>query len=254
MKNMPEIDELVIIRIKKIYPYGAFCQFEEYPGLEGFVHLSEVASRWVKNIHNFLKEGQRTVGRVYRIIPEKNMVDVSLRRVTENDKNIKMEQFRRKKRGEKLLEVVAASVKKSKVSLREIIPIIEKKYEDIYSVFEDVMVKGAEPLEKINIPSEWITKIVEVAEKNIKKQKKRIYGIFTISISAPNGIHIIKEALKIITDKGGEVTYLGAPNYMVHVEAEDYKKCEKKLNLIVSAVSHYIKENEGNCSFKKKED
>lgn len=254
MKDTPEIDELVIIRIKKIYPYGAFCELEEYPGREGFVHLSEVTSRWVKNIHNFLKEGQRAVGRVYRIVPEKNMIDVSLRRATESDRKLKMEQFRREKRGGKLLEVASADVKKSKMSLAEASELLRKEYGDVLSGFEEAAAKGEGALERAGIPAEWASAITEVARKNIKKQKKRVSGVFTMSTTVPNGIEVIKEALEMIIEKGGEVTYLGAPRYMVDVEAEDYKKCEKKLKAIVDAVTQHMSAHSGTCAFEKREE
>ncbi|MFH1448366.1 MAG: S1 RNA-binding domain-containing protein, partial [Candidatus Micrarchaeota archaeon] len=59
MMETPEKDELVIATIRKIFPYGAFCSLDEYDNKEAFVHISEVASRWVKNIHEFLKENQK---------------------------------------------------------------------------------------------------------------------------------------------------------------------------------------------------
>lgn len=254
MKDTPEIDELVIIRIKKIYPYGAFCELEEYPGREGFVHLSEVASRWVKNIHNFLKEGQRTVGRVYRLVPEKNLIDVSLRRATEGDRKLKMEQFRREKRGGKLLEVASADMKKSKTCIADVAAMLRKEYGDILSGFEEAAAKGAEALEKAGVPSEWAGIITEVARKNIKKQKKRISGVFTMSTAAPNGIEIVKGALELAVEKDGEVTYLGAPRYMVDVEADDFKKCEKKLKGIVDAVTQHMSAHGGTCTFEKREE
>ena len=44
-------------------PYGAFCTLPEYKDLEAFLHVSEVAPRWIKNIHDFISEGQRYVVR-----------------------------------------------------------------------------------------------------------------------------------------------------------------------------------------------
>ena len=78
-KKMPEQDEFVIATVKKIFPYGAFCSLDEYGGAEAFIHVSEVAPRWIKNIHEFLKEGQRIVAKVHRFVPEKNLVEISLR-------------------------------------------------------------------------------------------------------------------------------------------------------------------------------
>ena len=253
MKDTPEIDELVIVRVKKIFPYGAFCELEEYPQREAFVHLSEVSSGWVKNIHNFLTEGQRTVGRVYRLVPEKNLIDVSLKRATESDKKLKLELFRRDKRATKLLEVACIGLKKSKMSAAEVLAILRKEHGDALSAFEEASAKGEAVLEKSGIPTDWAKVITEIAVKNIKKQKKVISGIMSIHSNAPNGMDLIKDALGAVPEKGGELLYLGAPRYMVSVEAEDYKKCEKKLKTIIDAVQQKITAKGGTLAFERKE-
>ena len=86
MAEIPEQDELVLAVIKKIMPYGAFCVLPEYKDAEAFLHVSEVAPRWIKNIHEFISEGQRHVVKIYHIDREKNQIDVSLKRVSEEEK------------------------------------------------------------------------------------------------------------------------------------------------------------------------
>ena len=72
MTDLPERGELVIAECTKIMNYGAFFDLIEYDGLEGFVHISQVASGRVKNIYNYLKRGQLYVARVTRIDRAKN--------------------------------------------------------------------------------------------------------------------------------------------------------------------------------------
>src|SRR3989344_3328296 len=114
MPDMPEMDELVLATVKKIMPYGAFCALDEYAGREAFVHISEVAPRWIKNIHEFLHEGQKLVAKVYHIEAEKNQIDLSLKRVTESERKAKMEGSRREKRADKLFEVAVKIAKSTK--------------------------------------------------------------------------------------------------------------------------------------------
>ena len=102
MMEFPEKDELVIVNIRKILPYGAFCILPEYNNMEAFLHVSEVAPRWIKNIHEFLSEGQQHVAKIYRLDREKNQVDISLKRVSEEEKKGKLEIIRTEKRAAKL--------------------------------------------------------------------------------------------------------------------------------------------------------
>ncbi|HQT44897.1 MAG TPA: S1 RNA-binding domain-containing protein, partial [Candidatus Micrarchaeota archaeon] len=99
--DMPEQDELVLATIKKIMPYGAFCALDEYQNKEAFVHISEVAPRWIKNIHEFLHEGEHVVAKVYNLILEKNQIDLSLKRVTPSEKKAKLEMVKRTRRADK---------------------------------------------------------------------------------------------------------------------------------------------------------
>ena len=253
-KEMPEVDELVIIKIKKIMPYGAFCELEEYDGKEVFMHVSEVASRWIKNIHNFLKEGQREVARVYRIVPEKHMIDVSLKRVTEADKRRKFDVARRGKRAEKLFELVAERVKKPKMKLSDVLDEIRKEYEDIFGLLEDAAAQGEEAFKNINITDEWKSAIIEVAQSSIKQRKKEISGMLTVKCPKPNGIEVIKKSLTAAISDDVKIVYIGAPHYMITVEGDNFKTCEKKLERAIEGMKKEIEKSGGAFAFERKEE
>lgn len=249
MPEMPEPDELVIVRIKKIMPYGAFCELEEYPGREAFLHISEVASRWIKNIHEFITEGQRTVGRVYRIVPEKNLIDISLKRVTEADQKRKMESFNRDKRAAKLLEVAKTRVKRPKEKADDIAKVLTEKYGDVYAALEEAAA-DAEAFKKTDIPKEWQEVLIDIAKENIKKPIRRISGVLTIQVPTSNGIEVIKGALSA---SGADIHYLGAPAYMISAEGDDYKRCEKKLRMVIEGITKAIVAGGGTCKFEREE-
>ncbi|MEC8948750.1 MAG: S1 RNA-binding domain-containing protein, partial [Candidatus Thermoplasmatota archaeon] len=48
--ELPEEGEFVIGRVSEVRNHGADVELLEYPGQKGFVHISEVASGWVKYI------------------------------------------------------------------------------------------------------------------------------------------------------------------------------------------------------------
>lgn len=89
LKEWPEEGELVVATVKKVRDYGAFVRLEEYKGKEGFIHISEVSSGWVKNIRDFVKENQKIVARVVRVNPVKGQVDLSLKGIREDQKRKK---------------------------------------------------------------------------------------------------------------------------------------------------------------------
>ena len=98
----PEVGDLVIVTVNRITDYGAYVTLDEY-GKEGLLHVSEVASSWVRNIRDFVREGQKTVLKVLRVDTEKGHVDVSLRRVTKRERIDKVMFFKRERKGETLM-------------------------------------------------------------------------------------------------------------------------------------------------------
>ncbi|MDD5487912.1 MAG: polyribonucleotide nucleotidyltransferase, partial [Candidatus Omnitrophica bacterium] len=52
----PEVGKIYDAKVVKLMAFGAFCEY--MPGQEGLVHVSEVADSYVKDVSEFLKEGQ----------------------------------------------------------------------------------------------------------------------------------------------------------------------------------------------------
>jgi len=242
--ELPDEGELVIAVIKKIMPYGAFCVLPEYADLEAFLHVSEVAPRWIKNIHEFISEGQRYVVKVHHLDKEKKQVDISIKRVSEEEKKFKLETVQNEKKGTKLLEIAMEGVKG--ITLVDARTEIEKNFDDIYSCFKDASLKGEESLKKLELPKPLKTRIMEVAVKSIKKPVVEVHTIVSLSCFNPDGIKSIREALEV--GDGVEVQYLGAPRYKVSLTAPDYKSGEKKLDAVLEHIKTYAQKN--NCDVK----
>ena len=228
--ELPEKDELVIAVIRKIMPYGAFCTLPEYENMEAFLHVSEIAPRWIKNIHEFISEGQQQVAKIYRIDREKNQVDLSLKRVSEEEKKRKLELIRTEKRADKLLSV-ALKESGAKVSADEAREAIEKEFEDVWAAFTQAMERGEEALAKVDIPKSLKTQITAIAKKNIKKPSVEVMGILNLTCWGEDGIGDIRNILSAAGDV--QISYLGAPRYKITLNASSYKEGEKKLEGII---------------------
>ncbi len=226
-------------------PYGAFCILPEYNNLEAFLHVSEVAPRWIKNIHEFISEGQRYVVKVHHIDREKNQVDVSIKRVSEEEKKLKLEMAQNEKRGAKLLEL-SVEAAKAGIDVPAARKEIEAHFDDVYSCFKETSLKGEDALKKLDLPKALKAKIVEIAQKSIKKPVVEVHAIVTLVCFNPEGIASLRGALKV--DDDVSVHYLGAPRYKVSLTAPDYKSGEKRLLAVLEHIKTYSQKN--NCDFK----
>jgi translation initiation factor 2 subunit 1 len=244
---MPELDSLVIATVRKIMPYGAFCTLDEYGGREAFIHVSEVASRWVKNIHEFIKDGQKIVARVHRVTPEKDQVDLSLRRVTEADKKLKMEEFKREKRAAKLFELAA---KKTRTELGKahatVGAALVGKFGDIYLALEAISFTGDAAFEGLSVPPEWRKVLTDIAVANIHPPEVEISETVVVKVFSPDAIDRIRQAFKDAASTATEesevrIHYLGAPKYSLIIKAGEYKAAEKALEEANAAIVSRLK-------------
>ena len=65
--DVPEDGDYIIGRVIEVKDFGATLDLLEYPDQKAFVHISEVASGWVKYIRDFIREGQMVVAKVTKV-------------------------------------------------------------------------------------------------------------------------------------------------------------------------------------------
>lgn len=254
--NMPEQDELVLATVKKIMPYGAFCSLDEYSGREAFVHISEVAPRWIKNIHEFLHEGQKLVAKVYHLDLEKGQIDLSIKRVSESERKAKIEGHRREKRYEKLFEValkMAKSTKKEEIAAKSA---LVEKYGGIAEAIEAICEKGESAFAGLKIERGLAQALVEVASKSAKKAKAEVNGILNLIVYSAEGAEAIKKifsSAKKPEDAQVHFLYLGAPKYQIKVIANDFKTAEKRLCEVAESILAAAKDFPSSAEFNKME-
>ena len=228
--KFPQKDELVIATVTKIMPYGAFLSLKEYEGIEAFMHISEVAPRWIKNIHEFVSLNQTLVVRVHRIDEEKMQVDVSKKRVNEEERKRKLEDVRHATRAHKLLEV-AIKNSKSKKSLEKLEEEILAQYETAYDFLEDVRDSGESAFEGIDAKGALKDEIVSIVQKYVKKPTVEISKVLNVTCYGPNGVEVIRSSLGKIN-----AHYLGPGKYRVRGTAEDYKAANKMMDKLLNSV------------------
>ena len=78
-----EVGSIVSGKVVQIKEYGAFVELE--PGLDGLVHISEVAHKRVANIADELSIGQEVKTKILDIDTERKRISLSIKAATEED-------------------------------------------------------------------------------------------------------------------------------------------------------------------------
>lgn len=229
-QEWPDEGDLIVGTVYKVLNYGAFAKLEEYEGKEAFIHISEVSSGWVKNIQDHVRENQKIVARVLRVNPKKGHVDASLKRIREDQRTKKIQQWKIEQKAEKFLELVAKSLDKDlNTAYDEVGYELMDIFGDLYGAFETASDEGEQSLIDEGISEDWAKAITEVAVKNITPPEIHITGYVDIENYESNGVEIIKEALLAAEGKDIAVQCVGAPRYRITVTSDDYIKAEKQL-------------------------
>ncbi len=250
-KPLPDVGEIVIATVRKIFEYGAYVTLDEYGGLEAYLPWSEVSSRWIRDIRDYLREGQKIAVKVIRVIRRKNQVDVSLKRVMETERRKKILEWKRAVKADKLLELAAERLGVSKeTAYKEAGWKLEDYYGEIYAGLEEAAIRGPEALKEAGLSDEWVEVLYEVAKKHITIKKIKIKGILSIVVLKPNGIDIIKQALTKALDEtpsGVEtkIYTIGAPRYVIEVTSTDYKVAEKAFSTMTKTIKEIVEKEGG---------
>ncbi|MHB8561968.1 MAG: translation initiation factor IF-2 subunit alpha [Thermoplasmataceae archaeon] len=240
-KNLPEVGDLVVVTIKEVRNFGANVKLDEYPGKEGFIHIAEVATGWVKHIKDYLREGQRTVCKVLNVDNARGYVDLSLKRANEHQRREKISEWKNEQKSQKLFEIVAKALKKSPEECYNEFGIeLEKKFLNLYNAFEEAAA-SEDWIPEVN--AEWKTVFQRIARENIVVPYVKIGGFIEAYSLASNGVELIKDSMEEGEKQGAEIQYAGAPRYRITVTDKDYKAAEDSLKRAVQAVTDSSKKN-----------
>ena len=235
--------------VSKVFPYGAFVKLDDYSGVEGMIHVSEISAKWVKNIRDHVREGATIVVKVLRVDKHKGHVDLSLKGVKASQKKRIVDQRKQDQKAAKLIELAGKNLK-DKENVKKVIGILDDKFDGSYDALERAKKDGIDVLKNIGIDDKWVKGLEKIIEEHVSLPKVSIKAVMEIHAKGPDGVDAIKNALvkareQVPEDIEAVFKYVGAPKYKVELTALDYKTLEKCLEKITKAVTDEMTGNNG---------
>jgi len=242
--ELPERGEIVLCTVREITPHGIYVDLDEYNNMNGFLHISEISTGWVRNIERVAKPQQKMVLKVIRAERSRREVDLSLRQVTNEEKRNKLIEWKQNERAITIMGMVKKKLLLDDAQFNDVSSKMEKEFGSLYEALEVASKKGEKALSSLGIPEIVDKEIVFAAKEKISSPKYEVGAIVEVSSKAPDGIQQIKDALESAVKSSSaaeiKVTYVGAPRYRIRVVAEDYKQADKTMNTALEHIQQGV--------------
>jgi translation initiation factor 2 subunit 1 len=263
----PEPGELVVGRVDEIEDFGVFVDLQEYEDKRGLCHISEVASGWIKNVRDHVNEGQTVVAKVLDVDESAQQIDLSIKDVNDHQRKDKIQEWKNEQKADNWM-LLAFGEDISDEQYAAIANELLAEFGSMYDGFEQAAIHGEPALEDADLDDDEITAIVETARENVSVPYVTVTGYVTLESPAGDGVDVVQEALQAAEGNGEvpasganggseggssgvpeevdlEVTYVGAPEYRIRVQAPDYKTAEAELERSAERATGTIGERGG---------
>ena len=238
-KPLPEPGEVVICTVREITSHGIYVNLDQYDGTNGFLHVSEISTGWVRNIDRVAKVSQKLVLKVIRVNRTRREIDLSLRQVTNEERRAKVIEWKREERALAIMGTVRKKLGLDDAQEKSLREKLEEQFGTLYDALEMGAKKGEKGLAPVELPEKTVKVIAEVASEKIIPPKYEVGALVEVSSRSPDGINQVKKTLMAAASAPSaevRITYAGAPRYRVRITADDYKQAEKALDTVLEKI------------------
>ena len=253
--ELPEVGEIVIATVTRIVDQGAYVSLDEYNNIQGFLHISEIATGWIRNVEKFVKSGEKKVLLVKRVNTTRSEIDLSLKQVSADQKKKKLLEIKRNEKEQSLVDGLKTKAGLSEAEVNKLEEVLVNKFNSVYDAFSEIVSKGIGILDGLNLSKKVISAIEEISSK-IQVPHVEIRGVLELTCTKPDGVEIIKKSLLEAVDNKDaavEITYIGAPKYRLTISAQNFKTAEKALKPVLSTIQDSIEKKKGTFKFSREE-
>jgi len=251
----PERGELVVGKVDEITDFGVFVDLEEYEDKRGLSHISEVASGWIKNVRDHVREGQTVVAKVLDVDESSQQIDLSLKDVNEHQRKEKIQEWKNEQKADNWMEI-AFGEDAADEQYQRVANALIAEFGSLYDGFEAAAIHGEEALEEVDLDEEAVGAIVDTARENVSVPYVNVTGYVDIECSTGDGVDRIKEALRAAEGDGElpeeiqlSVSYVGSPEYRIRVRAPDYKTAEDELEASAARARETVEAAGGSAEY-----
>uniref|UniRef100_A0A5B6ZUA0 Putative eukaryotic translation initiation factor 2 subunit alpha-like n=1 Tax=Davidia involucrata TaxID=16924 RepID=A0A5B6ZUA0_DAVIN len=272
----PEVDMAVMIQVKNIADMGAYVSLLEYNNIEGMILFSELSRRRIRSVSSLIKVGRIEPVMVLRVDKEKGYIDLSKRRVNEEDIQVCEERYNKSKLVHSIMRHVAETMKLDLEDLYiHVAWPLYRKYGHAFEAFklvvsdpDSVLNSLTREIKEIGPDEKEVTKVVpamseEVKDaliKNIRRrmtpQPLKIRADIEMKCFQFDGVLHIKAAMHKAEAAGNKdcpvkIKLVAPPSYVLNTQTLDKEQGISILNKAIAACVEEIERHKGKLTVKE---
>jgi translation initiation factor 2 alpha subunit (eIF-2alpha) len=119
IQTLPEEGEIIIATVREVTGHGVYVTLDEYNNMTGFLHISEIATGWIRNIERYVRPKQKAVLKVIRVNKVRGEIDTSLKQVSGEERRSKLIEIKKSDKAATLLDVVQSKLELTDQQVQE---------------------------------------------------------------------------------------------------------------------------------------
>jgi len=257
-QKYPEVDDLVVVEVKSIEEMGAYVALKEYNDIEGMILLSELSRRRIRSINKIIRVGRLETVVVLRVDKEKGYIDLSKRRVSEEDIAKCEEKYNKSKAVHSIMRHVGETMHQDVEQVyAEVAWPLYKKYGHAYDAFKLAISESDRDkvFEGLNMSEELKVSVVKNINRRLTPQPVKVRADVEITCFQYEGIDAIKKALikgeaTSTPNTPIKIKLVAPPLYVVVTTAIQKEAGIKALNVAIEAIKKEIESFKGDLHVK----
>lgn len=256
----PEVNDLVMVTVKRIAEMGAYVSLMEYNNIEGMVLLSELSRRRIRSVQRLIRVGKTEVVVVLRVDKDKGYIDLSKSRVSPEEAEKFEEKYNKSKTVHSILRHVA---EKHDMELEELYQMIGwplyRKFGHSFEAFKVALNEPQKLWDALPSPVDESIRndLMQGIIRRLTPQKVKIRADVEVACFDYEGVEAVKRALAAGESASADEIQVKAklvapPLYVLMTQCMDKVKGIEIMNNAIDKIEATIKAANGQLVIKMK--
>lgn len=256
-KELPEVEDVVLVQVKSLSDIGAYVTLLEYGRVEGMIQISEMSNRRIRSISKLTRVGNVEVCLVLRVDADRGYIDLSKKRVASEDGAKAREAFGRAKLIHGIMRHVATIVGTDLASICNSVswPLYKefgpaKAYDTLRRMVLDKSIESIKTTCPDLVSNTKLAEALLLATgRKLTPHEVRVRALFDLNCYATEGVNAIKEAVEAVkaesADQGLTIKLISAPQFLIETSGIGKEACASRLEIALEKIKQHIEARAG---------